>query len=378
MPAVMRTGPPRLVLAALIAFFAMASSSWAAKPWIGVDGNHLVDGAGKPILLHGVNRAGTEFKCVHREGFFEGPADMASIEAIERWHVNAVRVPLNESCWLGINFVPPSFGGTAYRAAVREYVSRLESAGLYVILDLQWASPRTYPAEGLLPLPDAEHSPEFWRTLATEYRGDRSVLFDIYNEPRPGVSWECWQLGCEIDDHWIGWYRAVGMASLIETVRSTGAEQPIMVPGINWARDLRGWLAHLPYDPQHALVASNHTYNLAPCKQTCRHTLAHIAQTHPVVTGEIGEVDCRHRYIDHYMPWADREGISYLAWAWTTGPEWGCKEGPSLIKDYAGTPTNFGLGFREHLRQLQHQPPSASTGSAVEGRNASSSSRAGT
>jgi endoglucanase len=348
----MRAALIRLTLTTALVFCVLSSPSWAAKPWIGVEGNHLVDGAGDSIRLLGVNRAGTESQCVHREGFFDGPADAASIEAMKRWHINAVRVPLNESCWLGINFVPPSLGGAAYRSEIKGYVERLEQAGLYVILDLQWASPRTFPAEGLLPLPDAEHSPDFWRTLATEYRDDRSVLFDIYNEPRPGVSWDCWEYGCAIEDHWIGWYDAVGMTQLIETVRSTGAEQPILVPGISWARDLSGWLSHLPDDPANALVASNHTYNPTPCRQTCRRTLVGIARTHPVVTGEIGEVDCRHRYIDHYMQWADRHHISYLAWAWTTGPDWGCREGPSLIKDYGGTPTNFGLGFREHLRQL--------------------------
>src|SRR4051794_30234137 len=102
------------------------------------------------------------------------------------------------------------------------------------------------------------------------------------------------------------------MTQLVETIRGTGAEQPIMVPGIDWARDLSGWLSHLPADPLGALVASNHTYNTNPCKQTCRGVLARIAQTHPVVTGEIGEADCRHRYIDGYLPWADRNGISYL------------------------------------------------------------------
>jgi hypothetical protein len=55
------------------------------------------------------------------------------------------------------------------------------------------------------------------------------------------------------------------------------------------------------------------------------------------------------------MRWADRHAISYLGWAWTTGPEWGCEEGPSLISDYNGAPTEFGIGLREHLRTLRKQ-----------------------
>jgi endoglucanase len=73
-----------------------------------------------------------------------------------------------------------------------------------------------------------------------------------------------------------------------------------------------------------------------------------------VVTGELGEGDCRDSYIDGYMPWADRHGVSYLAWAWDAHGGWTCAAGPSLIKDYDGTPTAFGIGFREHLRALRH------------------------
>jgi hypothetical protein len=68
----------------------------------------------------------------------------------------------------------------------------------------------------------------------------------------------------------------------------------------------------------------------------------------PVVTGEIGEDDCNHDYIDRYMRWADRHDISYLGWAWYVTS--GCK--PYLIEDFAGTPTPFGIGLREHLRML--------------------------
>lgn len=341
----------RLTIAALAICAVAAAPAWA-KPWIGVQGNQLVDRAGNPVRLLGVNKSGTEYQCTRDSGFFEGPYDRASIEAMQRWRINVVRVPLNETCWLGINWTPEALGGQNYRDAIRAYVQRLENAGLYVILDLHWAAPRTYPAAGIIPMPDAEHAPDFWRSVATEYRDDRSVIFDLYNEPRPGVPWPCWESGCEIEDAWVGLYPATGMTQLVEVVRSTGAQQPLMLGGIDWSRNLSGWLAHLPDDPANALVASNHTYDFSICKKGCRATLEHIAQTHPVVTGELGEGDCRHRYIDGYMPWADRHGISYLGWAWNIGNGWTCKGGPSLIRNYAGQPSAFGIGLREHLREL--------------------------
>jgi hypothetical protein len=338
------------VLAAALAWVFPPTSQ--AAPWIGVRGNHLVDRSGRTVRLLGVNRSGTEYQCEKGAGIFEGPDDDASIAAMLRWHINTVRVPLNESCWLGINWIAEGLGGADYRTAIRAYVERLERAGLYVILDLHWASPGTYPSAGIIPMPDADHSLDFWRSVATEYREDRSVIFDLYNEPRPGVPWSCWEEGCEIEDHWVGLYQAVGMRQLVETVRSTGALQPLMLGGVHWARDLSGWLGHLPPDPARALVASNHTYDNSLCKANCRATLARIAKRFPVVTGELGELDCRHRYIDGYMNWADRTGVSYLGWTWDTGNGWTCHGGTSLIRNYNGAPTGFGIGLRDHLREL--------------------------
>jgi endoglucanase len=338
-------------LAALLLLVPATAAAQTSTPWIGVRDNHLVDGGGHTVRLLGVNRSGTEYSCQQGYGFFDGPSDAASIRAMKSWHINAVRLPLNETCWLGINGIAPDLGGTAYQATIRSYVSRLERAGLYVILDLHMAAPGGFQATGIIPMPDADHAPDFWRSVAATYRDDHGVLFDLYNEPH-NVGWHCWEWGCTIHDQRVGTYRVAGMRELVAAVRSTGAEQPLLIGGVGWARNLDGWLAHLPPDPLHAEVASNHTYNFAACFTTCRADLSRIAARHPVVTGEMGEGDCRHRYIDPYMRWADRQGVSYFGWAWDTHGGWTCRSGPSLITAYDGSPTGFGNGFREHLRAL--------------------------
>lgn len=335
----------------LLLAVALSPQTAAAGPWIGVRGNHLIDRHGDAVRLLGVNRSGAEYECVEGVGIFDGPTDPASIEAMKSWHINAVRLPLNESCWLGVGGVDPGRSGAAYRSAIREYVSALERAGLYVILDLHWAAPRFEPAFGLLELPDADGAPTFWVEVATEYRSDRSVLFDVYNEPHD-VDWTCWAQPCVLHNNWLGWYQAVGLPELLAAVRSTGARQPVLLGGIDWARDLGGWLGHRPIDPAHALVASNHTYDFSACGRRCRDTLARIARRFPVVTGELGEGDCRRRYVNSYMDWADRHGISYLGWAWNTGGRWDCGGGPSLIESYDGHPTRYGAGLRKHLRRI--------------------------
>ncbi len=50
------------------------------------------------------------------------------------------------------------------------------------------------------------------------------------------------------------------------------------------------------------------------------------------------------------LPFADAHGISYLGWSWNAvGSGRTCAGGPALIQSYDGTPTPFGVGFRDHL-----------------------------
>jgi hypothetical protein len=347
------TGFVSLLLALLVGLSSAGthSSSAESEPWVGVKGSRLVNRDGRPVRLLGVNRSCTEYSCQQGNGIFQGPSDAASIAAIAAWGVNTVRVPLNESCWLDLAGVPAEYSGAAYRRAIVGWVKRLEEGGMYVVLDLQFAAPGGQQAKSIVPLPDADHAPSFWRSVASTFRDDRSVLFDLYTEPHD-VSWDCWEYGCRLEGEGVGTYQAVGMARLVRAVRSTGARQPIVLSGIDYAHDLREWETHLPPDPRHAEVASIHTYDFAPCLSTCRRGLAGIAERHPVLAGELGETDCGHTYIDDFTSWADRHHVSYLGWAWDAHRGWTCRNGPSLIRDYDGAPTEYGIGLRNHLRAL--------------------------
>ncbi|HVX21676.1 MAG TPA: cellulase family glycosylhydrolase [Acidimicrobiales bacterium] len=333
------------LLAALPAATTAASTTVA----VSVAGNALVNGAGQPIRLLGVDRSGTEYACIQGWGIFDGPSTATSVAAMAAWHVNAVRVPLNEDCWLGINGVNPAYGGANYRSAVQDYVHLLNAAGLVAVLDLHWNAPGTTPANGQQVMADADHSPAFWTSVATAFKANPGVVFDLYNEPHD-VSWPCWLDGCTTSAGW----KAAGMQTLVDAVRGTGATQPLMVGGLNWGGDLSQWLAHEPVDPLHQLVASVHIYNFSQCNtQACwDQTIAPVAAKVPVVTGELGETDCGTSFVDGYMAWADTVGVSYLGWTWDAGGGWSCTNGPSLITDYQGDPTPFGAGLRAHLATL--------------------------
>lgn len=339
---------------------------------IRVAGNRLVDGRGRTIQLRGVNRTGAEYGCTKGDDHgrlmpIVGPTDAASVAAIKAWHANAVRIPLNETCWLGINGVAPSLSGVTYRNIIVAFVRRLNAVGIYVILDLHWNAPDGLKAVAQQAMADADHGPAFWASVATTFKAFPGVIFDLYNEPyvapwnaNTNDKWQCWLNGClenrysvksMVPDPGTPWMTA-GMQSLVNAVRNAGGRQPLMLGGEAVASDLTGLLAHLPSDPLHQLIASAHIYNNGSCNtRACWNgTLAPIAKRIPVVTGEMGEYDCNHTFIDTYMGWADALGVSYLAWSWLPGTDaTTCRVVAGLITNWNGAPTPYGAGFRAHL-----------------------------
>jgi len=333
-------------------FLVAGSKQYASRPIpaVHVVKNKLVNALGKPIRLLGVDRSGTEYMCLG-SGIFYGPSGEASVKAMQSWHINAVRIPLNEDCWLDINGADPRYSGANYHAAIEHYVSLLNDAGIAVILDLHWSAPGSTRATGQEVMADQSHSPAFWKSVASTFKSRPDVVFDLYNEPY-NISWSCWLHGCYVAGGW----ETAGMQELVDDVRDAGATQPIMVGGLNHAGDVSQWLTYEPKDPLHQLVASVHVYLPGACNTPgCWNgVLAPLAQHVPVVTGEMGEFDCGDGFIDQYMNWADRAGISYLAWAWDAG--WNCYVGPTLIWSWKGEATGFGIGLEDHLDRLAHDP----------------------
>ena len=360
-----RARRPRAVLSVFLAsMLLIGAHAWAhpamraraATPsaivGLRVSGSTIVNGMGQPLRLLGVNRSGTEYQCIHNNGIFDGPSDAASVGAIASWHTNAVRVPLNEDCWLGINGAPAAYAGAAYQQAIVTYVNLLNSYGLAAILDLHWNAAGAGQATGQQQMPDADHAPAFWSSVAGVFKGNSSVIFDLYNEPHD-VSWACWRDGGSCSG--VG-YGVAGMQSLVTAVRNTGATNVIMLGGLAYANDLSRWLAYEPVDPTNNLAAAWHVYNFNSCNNTgCYDSqVAPVAARVPLVTGEMGENDCAHGFIDATMAWLDAHNGNYLGWAWNT---FDCGGFPALIVDYSGTPTAFGIGLRDHLAALTASTP---------------------
>jgi hypothetical protein len=348
-------GPQLYVVNSAGGIFTTPIQSTAHISGLHVSGNEILNGAGRQIVPHGVNFSGTEYACVGGGGggtpwgIFDGPNDQTAVSAMLTWGIDVVRVPLNEDCWLGINGVAAAYSGANYVGAIQNYVNLLNANGIIAILDLHWNAPGTSLAVGQEPMADADHSAAFWTSVATTFKNDSAVMFDLYNEPY-GIPWSCWVNGgtaaaCGTT------YDVAGMNALISAVRATGATNIVLAGGLAYSNDLSGWLANKPTDPAGNLMANWHVYSFNTCDTTACYnsTAAPVAAQVPLIADEIGESDCAHGFIDPLMAWLDTQKSGYLGWTWDT---WDCDSGPALISDYTGTPTGFGLGLKNHLATL--------------------------
>lgn len=315
-----------------------------------VVGNQIRNAAGQEVRIHGVNRAGTEYACIQGWGFFDGPSDAASLQAIRSWKANAVRIPLNEDCWLGINGVAPAYGGQNYQRAIADYVALVTQQGLVAILDLHWSAPGTTRADAQRPMPDRDHSPTFWSQVANAFKGNSSVIFELFNEPYPDsnqdttAAWTCWRDGGACPG--VG-FTAAGMQELVYAVRDAGATNVILLSGVQYSNTLTRWMEFKPHDPLNNMGAVWHVYNFNICASvSCydRNT-GPVLASYPVVATEIGQDNCGGDFIAPLMGWLDSHGGGYVAWVWNT---WGsCL---ALISDYQGTARGtYGQTYRDHL-----------------------------
>ncbi len=200
-------------------------------------GNHLEDNAGNSVVLRGVNRSGTEYMCVKGGAVFDGAWGRSAIAAIASWKANVIRIPLNESCWLG----PQVGNGAGYKDSINLFISMLHQYHIVPIVELHWAAPGAMTADALAtPMPDADHAVDFWTDVASTFANDDGVVFELYNEPFPDsnkdstAAWQCWRDGC-MSTLWVSnnnggsmastmTYQSVGMAGLLERRAHGGAE----------------------------------------------------------------------------------------------------------------------------------------------------------
>lgn len=328
------------------------------------------------VPLRGVNLSGAEYACVEGWAIWDTPTGTVPndvLDAIAGWApgINAVRLPVNETCWLGqvgeAAGVPAAYRGVNYRQSVRDVVDGLTARGLYTIVDLHRTAPGTARSQRQDRMANREHSLDFWHSAASTFAGNQRVLFGAYNEPYD-IGWRCWRDGgCELRSANGGQrFRAAGVDELIAAIRDTGATNPILIAGPRWAEAARGMLKWRPSDPLDKLAVDVHIYdfNGIDTAKEFEAEYAPVAAEYPMVIGEIGPGLAKHTepdscsrkairdnaFIEGTLDWADTNDVGYTAWAWNP---WADQASAcwALTKDWNGTPTaEWGTAYRARLR----------------------------
>ncbi|HXI69651.1 MAG TPA: cellulase family glycosylhydrolase [Verrucomicrobiae bacterium] len=321
-----------------------------------VVGTKILNSKGEPVLLRGVNAASMEWTS---DG--QGHILQTVNTAIHDWQVNVIRLPLTQDRWFG-KAPEQSDGGKAYRELVQQIVNTCSTNKCYLILDLHWSDCNEWGKNiGQHSMPDL-NSVAFWKDFAPVYANHPAVLFDLYNEPHD-VSWDVWLHGGMITDkpntrraaQNPRTYEAVGMQRLLDTVRSTGANNVVVAGGLDWAYDFSGILDGRQLADPHGsgVIYANHCYdNKGDSVNTWIAKMEEASAKLPVIVTEFGGNSGPSRVVPsddwllHVMQALDDHQWSWTAWDLHPGA------GPILISDWNYTPsTRFGVYVKQALAE---------------------------
>jgi hypothetical protein len=342
------------LVAALLNFLPAAAAEPTDVLPLKIVGTNVLNSQGEVMRLRGVNVASLEWTS---DGNGRVPR---SVEvAIHDWHANIVRLPLSQDRWFG-HGPEQTDGGKAYHALVHRIVDYCRTNRAYIILDLHWSDCNEWGRNiGQHSMPDT-NSVVFWRAFAPVFANDPAVLYDLYNEPHD-VSWDVWLHGGTVTDKPNGaqakdppkTFEAVGMQTLLDTVRAAGARNVVVAGGLDWAYDFSGILQGRQLaDPQGlGVIYANHCYdNKRESVATWVTNMEAASARLPIIVSEFGgqsgpslEVPTDN-WLLHVMRSLDEHRWSWVAWNLHTGAP------PSLIADWGYTPTdNYGVYVKRAL-----------------------------
>lgn len=303
-----------------VASTCVGSTGVSAPNGYHVVGNLICDSNNTAHLFHGIARPSLEWSDT---GQNISQSDFQLMR--NTWNANVVRISMNENYWLQ--------NSSGYQTTIDNVIQWAHQASLDVILDLHWSGS---PFPGAQQEMADQNSITFWSQVATKYKGDGRVLFELYNEPQ-AITWDVWLNGNAT---------YVGMQQLYDAVHATGANNVVIVGGVDWAYDLSG----VPTTP---VKGTNVAYATHPYAQDAEKAATFwdtywgkTAAQFPVIVTEFGTLDCTTTYYSDLMTYADQHNAGWTAWAWWVS---GCAF-PSIINDWSGTPNAPGMLIQAKLK----------------------------
>jgi hypothetical protein len=191
-------------------------------PPLRVAGSQILQGNGKPLIIRGLQRFGLE-------GGTKTPLPTdAEIGQLKQWGANEVRISLGEQKWIATSchFQPD------YPKQVDQVVRWVTSRGMVALINLHFSSIGHCGPAGLTPMADSPGAVTFWQAVASRYRNNPLVAFDLFNEPN--VAQSIWLDGGPFVAQGKV-VEAAGMQQLYDTVRGTGAQNLVVISGLDFA-----------------------------------------------------------------------------------------------------------------------------------------------
>ena len=342
-------------------FLFVPLTSQATSPQLKISGNQVViASSGCTVRLKGMDVSGMEYVPTgdggtgHPTTVINGVTmtDYVSIitEAVQTWHANFIRFPLNQDFWFGCSNTSGTPNQTAYRDMIQAVVNYCSANNVYVALDLHWSgtssgTSATAPCGGSgwgtstaqQNMPDW-NAVTFWSSLASAYANNPAVLFDLYNEPHD-VSWSVWQNGGATG---ATPSQSPGLQGLLNAVRGAGANNVVVAGGLDWAYDLTGLSTNALTDPSgNGIIYAAHVY---PNKGTAgastwdpKVTVA--TGSHAVIVSEFGQgTNDGGSWDNSLLSWlngSNDNSYVYSGSAWCFSSD----VGPTLLTSFSGYPT---------------------------------------
>ena len=277
-----------------------AASAGADLPRLKTEGRRMVtDPGGHEVVLRGANIMGSEW---------DGSMD---------WERQAF--PMLAGAWHG-NVVVRGFAADAvnardptYLSWLDEYVALARANRVYLVFAF-----RSYAINGPQPRMPGRRAQAALAFLAQRYRDRSNVMY-----------------GLQVEPHDVGWRTLrPRFEAMVDAIDAAAApHRPIvMVPGIEWARDVSPAIAR-------PIRRANVVYNAHPYGPA-RDFRSHFGRAHeaglPVFVGEFGEapdLGMAMSDVEALLEYTDKRRIGWAAWIFDSkGP-------PALLASRDGTPT---------------------------------------
>lgn len=258
----------------------------------------------KPVLLRGVavgdphsrqvidDRTITDYEMISKE-----------------WKANVVRLSVHP----GVYRMDEEKG----KKILEEEVAAARDQGLFVIIDWHvigfpngWYKPCKFGEDHYYSYSSNFNTARnFWKYAAIQFRGDNGVMFELWNEPADNKD-QAWS---KIKPY---------MERLYDVIRSNGAENVVIAPGVWWTYDMRG----IKGDP---LKGDNIAYAWHNYPQDGRYlkwseALDNLQEKYPIFVTEWGfeteegtiYYDKDKTYYTAFKKFLAEKNLHFTAWCW--------------------------------------------------------------